>query len=654
MTSSAGMRLGPETLRELDLACSREWLLTDGLGGYASSTPVGLNTRRYHGLLVAAAQPPLGRMVLLSQLDEAVVVGGERQALSTRAHADAVDPRGFEAALAFGLDPLPTLTWQVEGGTLSRTVARVNGSPASALVYAYDGAGTATLELRPLIAYRDHHALQRENGSVNAESERDGRDVVLKPYPGCPELRLRVPEGEFIPDACWYRRFVYERERERGYDFEEDLFSHGRFVVRLYAGEVATLLAWAGPIPEGAEAMDLVDAERQRLRAAGGEGLLGSLRRATDAFVVRRGVVGRGLIAGYPWLPERGRDAMIAIPGLCLARRRMREAREILSEYAGRLDAGLLPSHFPETGSVEYESADAALWFVLAVQRYLEADADRAFARSALYGAVSAILDAYRRGTRYGIRMTPDGLLTQGAARKALTWMDARSGERCITPRAGEAVELQALWYNALLSGAGQARQASDSRRSGEWRRLARLAQGSFLARFWSEPLGHLADVVSDGVADFSLRPNQLFAIGLPHALLPREKAVRILEVVRGHLLTPLGLRTLAPGDPAYRGRCDGDSEARAEAFHQGTVWPWLMGVYFDALVRVHGDEGRSAAREWLRGFESHLEEAGLGYVSELFDGDAPHRAGGSIAQAWSVAELVRVAEAVGAGEGVA
>ena len=205
--------------------------------------------------------------------------------------------------------------------------------------------------------------------------------------------------------------------------------------------------------------------------------------------------------------------------------------------------------------------------------------------RTALYGAVSAILDAYRRGTRYGIRMTPDGLLTQGEPGKALTWMDARSGEHCITPRAGEAVELQALWYNALLSAAGLAQQAGDSRRSGEWRRLARLAHASFLARFWSEPLGHLADVVSDGAADFSLRPNQLFAIGLPHALLPREKAVRVLEVVRRHLLTPVGLRTLAPGDPAYLGRCDGDSAARAAASHQGTVWPWLMGVYFDALV---------------------------------------------------------------------
>ena len=474
MTSSARINFGPETLRDLDLACGREWLLPDGLGGYASSTPIGLNTRRYHGLLVAATRPPLGRMVLLSQLDEAIVIGGVRQALSTRAHADAVDPRGFEAALAFTLDPLPTLTWQVEGGTLSRSITRVSGSPASALVYAYDGTSPATLELRPLIAYRDHHALQRENSAVNGESERDGPDVVLKPYSGCPELRLRVPEGEFIPDACWYRRFVYERERERGYEFEEDLFSHGRFVVRLYAGEVATLVAWAGPMPEGAEGVDLADAERERLRAAGGEDLLGRLRRAADAFVV--GDARRAVIAGYPWLPERGRDAMIALPGLCLARRRMSEARDILSEHARRLDAGLLASHFPETGGALHETADASLWFVLAVQRCLEAGADRAFVRSALYGAVSAILDAYRRGTRYGIRMTPDGLLTQGEARKALTWMDARSGEHCITARAGEAVELQALWYNALLSAAGLAQQAGDSRRSAEWRRLARLA----------------------------------------------------------------------------------------------------------------------------------------------------------------------------------
>jgi predicted glycogen debranching enzyme len=260
---------------------------------------------------------------------------------------------------------------------------------------------------------------------------------------------------------------------------------------------------------------------------------------------------------------------------------------------------------------------------------------------------VLAILSAYRRGTRHGIHMTPEGLLAQGEPSLALTWMDARLEGGPVTPRGGEAVELQALWYNALLVGAGLA-HSPDGRRSSEWGRLARLAREAFRARFWSEELGYLADVVHDGVADFSLRPNQLFAIGLPHALLSNGEAARILALVGRELLTPVGLRSLAPADPAYRGRYEGDSRQRDGAYHQGTVWPWLMGVYFDALIRVHGEQGRAGAREWLRGFERHLEEAGLGYVSEVFDGEAPHRAGGAIAQAWSVAELLRIATLVG------
>jgi predicted glycogen debranching enzyme len=641
------LKLGPEVLRDLEQASRREWLLADGLGGYACSTPIGFNTRRYHGLLVAATRPPLGRMVLLAQLGEAVLVDGRRQELSTWTQAGTW-ARGYESAQEFSLDPLPTLSWQVEGGTLSRSLARVHGAPASALVYSYEGAGSVSLELRPLLAYRDHHALQRENPDLDARSERRGPDVRLAPYAGCPELWLRVPEGEFVADPVWCRGFVYERERERGYDCEEDLFSHGVFLVRLYPGEVATLLAWAGPVPAGAEAVELLAAERDRLGGSpDGGGLLDGLRRAAPAFLASRGPSGRAVIAGYPWFSEWGRDTLVALPGLCLATRRLREAREILAGYARLVEGGLVPSRFPERGGVEYDAADAALWFVLAVQRYLEETDDRAFVRSELEEPVLAILRAYRRGTRHGIHMTPEGLLAQGEPSVPLTWMDARLEGGPVTPRGGEAVELQALWYNALLVGAGLA-HSPDGRRSSEWGRLARLAREAFRARFWSEELGYLADVVHDGVADFSLRPNQLFAIGLPHALLSNGEAARILALVGRELLTPVGLRSLAPADPAYRGRYEGDSRQRDGAYHQGTVWPWLMGVYFDALIRVHGEQGRAGAREWLRGFERHLEEAGLGYVSEVFDGEAPHRAGGAIAQAWSVAELLRIATLVG------
>lgn len=583
-------------------------------------------------------------MVLLSRLDETLVVGEERHDLATSAHPGVVEPRGFESASSFSLDPLPSLSWECSGRTLTRSVARVHQSPATALVYAYEGPGPARLELRPLVAFRDHHALQRENDALDPAARRDGPDVVLQPYAGCAELRLRVPEGEFEADPRWYRRFVYERERERGYDFEEDLFGYGVFRVTLYPGEVATLLAWAGPIPEGAEAVDLLAAERRRLRAvAGGSDFLAELRRAGDAFLVR-GEQGCSVIAGYPWASELGRDALIALPGLCLSTRRYEEAREILTTRAGQVEAGMIPGLLPEAGGAPvYDAADAALWLVVAVQRYVDATGDRAFAQG-LQEAVFSVIDGCRRGTRHGIRMTPAALLSQGEPGLPLTWMDARAADGAATPRAGEAVELQALWYNALLIGADLAGRAGDAGHAAEWSRLANLARDSFQRAFWSEELGYLADVVSGGTRDFSLRPNQLLAISLPHALLPREKASRVLEAVKRSLLTPAGLRTLAPGAPAYCGHQAADRQAFDAGRHQGGVWPWLMGVYFDAAIRVHGEEGKREAREWLRGFEGHLEEAGLGFVGELFDGDSPHRAGGAIAVAVSVAELLRIA----------
>jgi predicted glycogen debranching enzyme len=281
---------------------------------------------------------------------------------------------------------------------------------------------------------------------------------------------------------------------------------------------------------------------------------------------------------------------------------------------------------------------------VLAVERYLEATRDLDFVKAELLPAVTAILDAYRRGTRHGIRMTADGLITQGEAGQQLTWMDAKVGSWVVTPRRGLAVEIQALWYNALLIGSELARVSGDSARATEWASLATQARTAFLRSFWSDDLGYLADVVSAGTRDLSLRPNQLYAIGLPHAVVPRDKAIKVLEAVKHSLLTPVGLRTLSPSDPAYQGRYEGDQKSRDGAYHQGTVWPYLMGIYFDALIRVHGEVGKRETWDWLRRFAQHLEQAGMGYVSEIFDGDPPHRPCGTIAQAWSVAELLRVA----------
>jgi predicted glycogen debranching enzyme len=643
------VRFGAEVVQDPARAARLEWLLADGLGGYASSTVLGLNTRRYHGLLVAALEPPVGRMVLLSKLDEVLELRGRRIELATNAYPGGIlQPAGFEHAVSFGLDPLPTLCWEGEDWRLTKVVSRAHGEAGTAVVYAYEGPA-ARLELRPLLAYRDHHALQHENDAVRGDVGRDGLDIVVAPYVGCPQLRLRVPRASWESDGLWYRAFDYAREMERGLDHLEDLWSPGRFSVALPGECLVPVLAWAGSIPVNSDAVAIVSAERRRLREArsGSEGVLGALKQAADAFPVPRGE-GASVIAGYHWFEDWGRDSMISLPGLCLATGRFEEARRILAEYAKSVDQGMLPNRFPDRGGPpEFNSVDASLWFVVAVERFLEATGDRTFIRAHLEDAVFAILEAYRRGTRHDIHMTGEGLISQGEPGLQATWMDAKVGETVITPRRGLAIEIQALWYNALLLGAELLRERGDGSRSGEWSSLASRARDAAVRLFWSEERGYLADVVQGTTVDLSLRPNQLYAIGLPHALLPRDKAVRVLDAVRGQLLTPAGLRSLAPSDPGYRGRYTGGVLERDAAYHQGTVWPFLAGVYFEALIRVHGEDGKDEARDWLRAFAPHLDAAGLGYVSEVFDGDAPHHPGGTIAQAWSVAELLRIAARV-------
>ena len=619
--------LGTETLRDLERASRLEWLLADGSGGYAASTVLGLNARRHHGLLVADLGPPLGRMLLLSKLEESLVVDGRRYDLSTNAYPGAIHPRGLDQAVSFSLDPLPSLTWEGPGWRLTKVVARAHAEPGVAVAYAYEGP-QARLELRPLLAFREHHALQHENRAVAGDVWRDGQDVVTAPYPGCPRLHLRLPRGEFESDGLWYRGFEYAREGEAGTAPREDLFSPGRFVVEVRGEAVASLLAWAGPIPVNRAAVDVLAAERARLREARGgfEGLLGALRQAADAFLVSRREE-RGVVAAYPWLEESARDTLAALPGLCLASGREDDARAILAAQARRV------------GNAQGLAADTPLWFVVAVGRFLEATGDRDFVRTRLRDAVELVLESYRRGARPGIRLTGDGLVLQRDPARPLTWMDARVDGTPVTRRDGLAVELQALWYNAVLIGAELARQAGDPARAAAWAALAPRTREALLRTFWDEQRGYLADVVRDGVPDLALRPNQLYAVGLPHALLPRDKALRVLDAVGRALLTPAGLRSLAPDHPGYQPRFRGDASR-----HQGSAWPFLAGVYFEALIRLEGERGKDRARDWLRSFAAHLDEACLGQVSELFDGDPPHRPGGCLAAAWSVAELLRLA----------
>jgi predicted glycogen debranching enzyme len=640
------LKFGPEVLGNPEEAQKKEWLLADGLGGYASSTVLGMNTRRYHGLLVVAREPPVERMVLLSRVEETLVVGGQRFELGTNAYPGVLHPRGYEHATRFALDPLPSLTFEVGGGRLTRTVARIHREPTLVLVYLYSGEAKATLEVRPLLAYRDHHALQHENGALEWAAERRGEDLVFHPYASCPALFVRFAGADYREERLWYRDFEYGEERRRGLDFREDLSSPGVFTRALPPGEEVALVASTEPLLQARDGRVLLAAERKRMRLLGqsGEGLLGDLRRAADQFIVARGERGRTIIAGYPWFEDWGRDTMIALPGLCLATGRFQEARAILREFAGHVEGGLIPNRFPENGSPpEYNTVDAALWMVLAIGRYLETTRDTTFVLAKLRPAVEAILEGYRSGTRHGIRMAEDGLVEQGEPGLQLTWMDARVGSRVITPRAGKPVEIQALWYNALLVASSLASEAGDGHRAAFWSRHAALCRKSFQEAFWIPERGYLADCVSAAGRDEALRPNQLYAVGLPHALLARPEAESLLAATTDALLTPVGLRTLAPHDPAYHGTYEGGPAERDEAYHQGTVWPYLMGAYFDALIRIRGEAGKADARRWLQRFTEHLGTYGLNTVGEVFSGDPPHAPGGTISQAWSVAEVLRI-----------
>jgi predicted glycogen debranching enzyme len=646
----------------LEFALQREWLETNGLGGYASSTIAGCHTRRYHGLLIAAARPPAGRLVLLSQVEETLVLGGRRFELSVNRFPGVIHPQGHRLLIRFRLDPFPVYTFAAGGIEIEKFVFMVHGENTTVIRYelrSRNGSGElpgdCALELRPLIAFRDYHSTTHENSALDRRVETAPGLATVAPYHGLPALHFAHDAAEIEIAGCWWRNFEYEAERERGLDYREDLFNPfaAKFVFSTIVRNgpaTATLIASMEKRQAGsAEEMRRAEAERRRqiadcapLEAP----LVRPLAAAADQFIVSRGE-GKTILAGYHWFLDWGRDAMIALPGLTLLTGRPDIAKSILLNFVRWLDRGMLPNRFPDSGEApEYNTIDAALWFCDAVGKLAHYTGDYAFVRSRLYPALAEIVDWHVRGTRYGIRVDADGLLASGEPGVPLTWMDAKVGERAVTPRCGKAVEIQALWYNALRiteEMAGRFGDAANKIRCGE---MGDLAARSFNAEFWNASAGCLFDVVNGSERDGSIRPNQVFAASLRYTMLSDEKARSVLQVIERDLLTPYGLRTLAPQDPQYRGRYEGDPQSRDSAYHQGTVWPWLLGPFLTAYMRVNGrtKEAREQGRRWLAAFEGHLCEAGLGQISEIFDGDAPHAPRGCIAQAWSVAEVLRAA----------
>ncbi|MEB2310564.1 MAG: glycogen debranching enzyme N-terminal domain-containing protein [Polyangiaceae bacterium] len=621
----------------------REWLEPDGLGGFASGTTELFRTRRYHGLLVAAASPPADRRMLVSGLEAWLTTARGRRALSAQRYAPGVVfPDGASRLESFAAEPWPTFTFDVDGLRLEHELFMVHGAPL--VVLSWSAARSAplardapvTLEVRPLLAGRDFHALMRENGAFRFEPERRGERLEFRPYDGVPELVV-LSDGVYAHAPDWYRNFLYAEEHARGLDATEDLASPGVFTWELDQGPATLVFAMKSPEAEEllvGPARNLAARLRDRERARRGA-FPSRVARAADAYLVRRGA-GRTIIAGYPWFGDWGRDTFISLRGLALATGRFDDARDILVEWAGAVSEGMLPNRFPDHGEApEYNSVDASLWYVIAVAELLRAapGAVRPEQRGALCAAVSAILDGYTRGTRYGIRMDPrDALLRAGEPGVQLTWMDAKIGDYVVTPRIGKPVEVQALWINALAIGA-----ELDER----WRAPYERGVASFGARFWNAEQGCLFDVLEPD--DAALRPNQIFAVGgLPHALLAGERARRVVERVEEALVTPLGLRSLAPGEPGYRARYEGGVFERDSAYHQGTVWPWLMGPFVEAWLRV-GKSRDEARRRFLAPLRAALDAWGVGHLPEIADAEPPLTPRGCPFQAWSLGELLRI-----------
>ncbi len=646
------IELPADTIGNLEASSSREWLETNGIGGYASSSLSGAHTRRYHGLLVAATRPPLGRVVLLSKLEETLIINGERFELSTNRYPGSVHPRGFEHLRSFRLDPFPVWTFCVDGVEIEKNVFMVNGENTTVISWKIKNRSAVPdrkceLELRPLLAFRDHHHLRHEDSGLDWNCTPAEGLVSFRANDEMPELYLAHSATEIEKTGHWYRDFEYTIEQERGFDFREDLFQP--LVLKFDPFEAATVIASTRVRAAGdAVALEKNEIERRKqlvARSGANDEFSRQLVLAADQFIVDRGE-GKTVIAGYPWFSDWGRDTMIALPGLTLATGRPEIAKSILTEFSKHISEGMLPNRFPDEGETpEYNTVDATLWYFEAIAAYLEATGDEQFVRGVLYDKLLDIVDWHIRGTRYGIGVDADGLLNAGETGVQLTWMDAKIGDWVVTPRTGKPVEIQALWYNALCILAQLAGRMGDNAARAKYSELADLARSSFNAQFWYAEGKYLFDCIDGSVRDTSVRPNQIFAVSLRHSMLRLDRAKKVVKKVVDELLTPVGLRSLAAGEPGYVPVYSGSPTERDAAYHQGTVWAWLVGPCIDAYRQTHpaGAATEKRINEMLRGFERHLREAAVGQISEIFDAETPHVPRGCFAQAWSVSEVLRV-----------
>lgn len=646
------IRFDGEICNDFAAATSREWLETNGIGGFACGTISGANSRRYHGLLTASTRPPLGRVTMLSKFEETVIVGDIAYDLSSNQYPGAVNPDGYKYLKEFRLDPFPVWVYEIAGYLIEKVVFMVHGSNTTVCHWSIRPesrriAEDVQLLLKPLFSFVDYHTLQRETTKFSADYSDEAGIIRYQPVSGLPPVFVTQNATSIERTGFWYRDFEYAIEKERGFDYHEDLFQP--FLMRFDLEEVAIAVVSTEPcLLSDALSFQMTEiARREALVMQSGvkDDFGRALVLAADQFIVKRGG-GETIIAGYPWFSDWGRDTMIALSGLTLATNRDEIARRILLEFSKHISQGMLPNRFPDAGEIpEYNTVDATLWFFEAIRAYVVKTGDFDFVRDCLYDKLSDIIAWHLKGTRYGIFADEDGLLHAGTSGVQLTWMDAKIGDWVVTPRIGKPVEIQALWYNALCIMADFAEKKGDPAEREQFEAMAKTTKQSFSEKFWNEDEDCLFDFVEGDENGKLVRPNQIFAVSLPHTMLSIGQAKKVVQKVEAELLTPVGLRSLSPNALEYCRVYEGSPLARDGGYHQGTVWGWLIGHFVDAYRRVNPKTSKTEKRVsgFLEGFREHLSEAGIGQISEIFDADSPHQPRGTFAQAWSVAEVLRV-----------
>jgi predicted glycogen debranching enzyme len=639
-------------VRNIDLGKSKEWVVANGLGSYASSTIIGLNTRGYHGLLIASLDPPVRRMLFLSKYEEEVLVDGKKFLLAVNNYPNTTYPTGYQYLEQFRFERYPVFVYHIGNTILEKSVFMPYGDNTTITSYrVIESDSPVQLSIFPIINYRDYHSRTMQDSRWNFAQALNPKGTEIRAFPGATTLYLQSDIGAYNTSGYWYKNFVYQKETERGIQDREDQYNPGYFVAKLERGTQLSLLASLRRqdtfSPEGVRYREM-----QRVRALVNnlpqtDQFFIALANAADTFIVsRKSTNSKSIIAGYHWFADWGRDSMISIPGLTLVTKREEEGQQIIKTFLSYLSDGLIPNTFPESDSSkipEYNAMDAPLWLINACyMMYSETGALDSIKE--VYRRLAEIVSSYKRGTKHGIQMDSDGLVKGGDGSVALTWMDGHVGGVPVTPRAGKPVEISALWFNALKIMESFAKALGKSQEEEDYKTTSEKVGVSFNEKFWNESSACLYDYLVDDKGDPKVRPNQIFAVSLPFPVLKQDRWKDVLRTIDSELLTPVGLRTLSPSDPEYKKQYIGGKDDRDRAYHQGTVWPWLFGAYVTAYVKTYGTDPKTLAfiQQLYAPFKKRMEEAGIGTLSEIYDGDPPHYPRGCISQAWSVAEILR------------